>query len=148
MSKYGLFLFEKIDFAEHVKQLSVVPVLFIPGNGGSYKLVRSSDAESSRACQAGLVEATFYQEATCLPSEQDLDGFWFFYFLEGCRPCSTTASAFASLPQIKEVVVKTWISCLCAFHFDLKHGLLAVKYLTDTAYVSLVYRSILTYALV
>lgn len=75
MSKYGLFLFEKIDFAEHVKQLSVVPVLFIPGNGGSYKLVRSSDAESSRACQAGLVEATFYQEATCLPSEQDLDGF-------------------------------------------------------------------------
>lgn len=42
-SKYGLFLYhegwKKIDFNEHVKQLSGVPVLFIPGNGGSYKQV-------------------------------------------------------------------------------------------------------------
>lgn len=41
--KYGLFLYhegwQKIDFAEHLKKLSGVPVLFIPGNGGSYKQV-------------------------------------------------------------------------------------------------------------
>lgn len=39
--KYGLFLYhegwKKIDFAEHLKKLNGVPVLFIPGNGGSYK---------------------------------------------------------------------------------------------------------------
>lgn len=42
--RYGLFLYhegwKKIDFAEHLKQLSGVPVLFIPGNGGSYKQVK------------------------------------------------------------------------------------------------------------
>ncbi|KVH90625.1 GPI inositol-deacylase PGAP1-like protein [Cynara cardunculus var. scolymus] len=40
-SKYGLYLYhegwKKIDFNEHLKQLSGVPILFIPGNGGSYK---------------------------------------------------------------------------------------------------------------
>lgn len=40
-SKYGLYLYhegwKKIDFSEHLKKLSGVPVLFIPGNGGSYK---------------------------------------------------------------------------------------------------------------
>lgn len=42
-SKYGLYLYhegwKQIDFTEHLKQLSGVPVLFIPGNGGSYKQV-------------------------------------------------------------------------------------------------------------
>lgn len=42
-SKYGLYLYhegwKKIDFKEHLKQLNGVPVLFIPGNGGSYKQV-------------------------------------------------------------------------------------------------------------
>ena len=42
-NKYGLYLYhegwKKIDFDEHLKQLSGVPVLFIPGNGGSYKQV-------------------------------------------------------------------------------------------------------------
>jgi GPI inositol-deacylase len=41
--KYGLFLYhegwQQIDFADHLKKLSGVPVLFIPGNGGSYKQV-------------------------------------------------------------------------------------------------------------
>lgn len=41
--KYGLYLYhegwKKIDFVEHLKKLSGVPVLFIPGNGGSYKQV-------------------------------------------------------------------------------------------------------------
>lgn len=41
--KYGLYLYhegwQKIDFDEHIKQLSGTPVLFIPGNGGSYKQV-------------------------------------------------------------------------------------------------------------
>ncbi|RWW31150.1 hypothetical protein GW17_00004241 [Ensete ventricosum] len=39
--KYGLFLYhegwKKIDFDEHLKKINGVPVLFIPGNGGSYK---------------------------------------------------------------------------------------------------------------
>ena len=45
--KYRLFLYhegwKKIDFVEHLKKLSGVPVLFIPGNGGSYKQVRFLD---------------------------------------------------------------------------------------------------------
>lgn len=45
-AKYALFLYHegwrKIDFKEHLKQLSGVPVLFIPGNSGSYKQARSS----------------------------------------------------------------------------------------------------------
>ncbi len=44
-TKYGLYLYHegwrKIDFKEHIKKLSGVPVLFIPGNGGSYKQARS-----------------------------------------------------------------------------------------------------------
>lgn len=43
-SKYALYLYhegwKKIDFKNHLKQLNGVPVLFIPGNGGSYKQVR------------------------------------------------------------------------------------------------------------
>nr|POE74167.1 gpi inositol-deacylase [Quercus suber] len=43
-AKYGLYLYHegwrKIDFKEHIKKLSGVPVLFIPGNGGSYKQAR------------------------------------------------------------------------------------------------------------
>ena len=45
-AKYGLYLYlegwKKIDFKEHLKQLNGIPVLFIPGNGGSYKQARSS----------------------------------------------------------------------------------------------------------
>lgn len=41
LAKYGLYLYHEgwkhIDFNEHLKQLNGVPVLFIPGNGGSYK---------------------------------------------------------------------------------------------------------------
>lgn len=44
-TKYGLYLYHegwrKIDFKEHLKQLNGVPVLFVPGNGGSYKQARS-----------------------------------------------------------------------------------------------------------
>lgn len=66
--KYGLFLYhegwKKIDFAEHIKKLDGVPVLFIPGNGGSYKQVRSVAAESSRAYQGGPQEASFLNVET------------------------------------------------------------------------------------
>ena len=45
-AKYSLYLYhegwKKIDFKEHLKKLSGVPVLFIPGNGGSYRQARSS----------------------------------------------------------------------------------------------------------
>lgn len=44
--KYGLYLYhegwKKIDFEDHLKKLSGVPVLFIPGNGGSFKQARPS----------------------------------------------------------------------------------------------------------
>ncbi|XP_071697874.1 uncharacterized protein [Rutidosis leptorrhynchoides] len=69
-SKYGLYLYhegwKKIDFNEHLKQLSGVPVLFIPGNGGSYKQVRSLAAESDRAFQGGPPEPLLYQEASVM----------------------------------------------------------------------------------
>ena len=42
-AKYGLYLYHEgwkaIDFKEHLRKLSGVPVLFIPENGGSYKQV-------------------------------------------------------------------------------------------------------------
>ena len=44
--RYGLFLYhegwKQIDFAKHIRGLRGVPVLFIPGNGGSYKQVQVS----------------------------------------------------------------------------------------------------------
>ncbi|XP_078150572.1 phosphatidylinositol deacylase isoform X2 [Carex rostrata] len=71
--KYGLFLYhegwQQIDFAHHLKMLSGVPVLFIPGNGGSYKQVRSLASESFRAYQGGPLEPTFYQEASFIESD-------------------------------------------------------------------------------
>ncbi|PNY05813.1 GPI inositol-deacylase [Trifolium pratense] len=101
--KYGLYLYhegwKKIDYREHLKKLSGVPVLFIPGNGGSYKQasmitciqkyasvasyfqnlgfacllakVRSLAAESDRAYQNGPLEHSFYQEASLIPEEGD-----------------------------------------------------------------------------
>ncbi|KAK4778577.1 hypothetical protein SAY86_006105 [Trapa natans] len=75
--KYGLYLYhegwKKIDFAEHIKKLSGVPVLFIPGNGGSYKQVRSLAAESDRAYQGGPLERSYYQEASLTPEEGGLE---------------------------------------------------------------------------
>ncbi|KAM7267450.1 hypothetical protein ACFE04_009616 [Oxalis oulophora] len=65
--KYGLHLYhegwKRIDYKEHLKQLSGIPVLFIPGNGGSYKQVRSLAAECERAYQVGPLERTHYQES-------------------------------------------------------------------------------------
>ncbi|KAI8533503.1 hypothetical protein RHMOL_Rhmol10G0016100 [Rhododendron molle] len=111
-SKYGLYLYhegwKKIDFSEHLKKLSGVPILFIPGNGGSYKQasfysvafisVRSLAAESDRAYQGGPLERTFYQQASVTVKEggveMDATGFhlpnhyssmldWFAVDLEG-----------------------------------------------------------------
>lgn len=75
--KYGLFLYhegwKKIDFKDHLKKLSGVPVLFIPGNGGSYKQVRSLAAESDRAYQGGPLEQTFYWDASLTYEERGLN---------------------------------------------------------------------------
>ncbi|XP_027349452.1 uncharacterized protein LOC113861049 isoform X2 [Abrus precatorius] len=75
--KYGLYLYhegwKKIDFKEHLKKLNGVPVLFIPGNGGSFKQVRSLAAESDRAYQNGPLEHAFYQEASLRPEERGAD---------------------------------------------------------------------------
>ncbi|KAM2858372.1 hypothetical protein COP2_023920 [Malus domestica] len=72
-AKYSLYLYhegwKQIDFEEHLKKLSGIPVLFVPGNGGSYKQVRSIAAESDRAYQAGPLERTYYQEAFLTPEE-------------------------------------------------------------------------------
>uniref|UniRef100_A0A1J3D6Y4 GPI inositol-deacylase n=1 Tax=Noccaea caerulescens TaxID=107243 RepID=A0A1J3D6Y4_NOCCA len=69
--RYGIYLYHegwrKIDFKEHLNKLSGVPVLFIPGNAGSYKQVRSVAAESDKAFQEGPFERTFYQEASLFP---------------------------------------------------------------------------------
>ncbi|XP_062198955.1 uncharacterized protein LOC133901587 isoform X2 [Phragmites australis] len=96
--RYGLFLYhegwKQIDFAKHVKGLNGVPVLFIPGNGGSYKQVRSVAAESFRAYQNGPLEPTFYQEASSTLSVSEREDFsipsrygrmldWFAVDLEG-----------------------------------------------------------------
>ncbi|KAK1629882.1 hypothetical protein QYE76_004197 [Lolium multiflorum] len=93
--RYGLFLYhegwKKIDFEEHVRKLDGVPVLFIPGNGGSYKQVRSLAAESFRAYQNGPPEPSFYREASStseledfsLPSRYGCMLDWFAVDLEG-----------------------------------------------------------------
>ncbi|XP_073019053.1 uncharacterized protein [Primulina eburnea] len=74
-TKYGLYLYhegwKKIDFYEHLKNLNGIPVLFIPGNGGSYKQVRSLGAESDRAYQNGPLELDFYQDFPYLEDELD-----------------------------------------------------------------------------
>ncbi|GAB2223103.1 hypothetical protein Droror1_Dr00017240 [Drosera rotundifolia] len=76
-TKYGIYLYhegwKKIDFDEHLKMLSGVPVLFIPGNGGSYKQVRSLAKESHLAYSTGSMERTFYQEASLTHKERGLD---------------------------------------------------------------------------
>ncbi|XP_024031314.1 uncharacterized protein LOC21400655 isoform X2 [Morus notabilis] len=76
-AKYGLYLYhegwKKIDFKEHLKQLNGVPVLFIPGNGGSFKQVRSLAAESDRAYQGGPLERAFYHEASLTREEGGVD---------------------------------------------------------------------------
>ncbi|KAK1566761.1 hypothetical protein Q3G72_003914 [Acer saccharum] len=78
-AKYALYLYHegwrKIDFKDHLKQLNGVPVLFIPGNGGSYKQVRSLAAECDRAYQAGPYEHSFYHEASLSSEEggEDMD---------------------------------------------------------------------------
>lgn len=45
-NKYGVYLYhegwKRVDHREHLSQLSGVPVLFIPGNGGSFKQVSNS----------------------------------------------------------------------------------------------------------
>ncbi|KAJ1288523.1 hypothetical protein BS78_02G095300 [Paspalum vaginatum] len=96
--RYGLFLYhegwKQIDFANHIRGLRGVPTLFIPGNGGSYKQVRSLAAESFRAYQNGPLEPTFYQEASSMLQVDELKDFsmpsrygcmldWFSVDLEG-----------------------------------------------------------------
>jgi hypothetical protein len=52
--RYGLFLYhegwKQIDFAKHIRGLRGVPVLFIPGNGGSYKQVIKFASLASFRC--------------------------------------------------------------------------------------------------
>ncbi|KAI5083289.1 hypothetical protein GOP47_0003032 [Adiantum capillus-veneris] len=76
-SKYGLFLYhegwKKIDYHLKLLQLSGVPVLFIPGNGGSFKQVRSLAAESDRAFNAGPLEESFYQSGVLTNAEANFE---------------------------------------------------------------------------
>ncbi|XP_057525131.1 uncharacterized protein LOC130804633 isoform X2 [Amaranthus tricolor] len=75
-NKYGLYLYhegwKKIDFDQHLKQLNGVPVLFIPGNGGSYKQVRSIAKESYWAYTSGPSEHTYYKEASLSHKDGDI----------------------------------------------------------------------------
>ncbi|XP_057772880.1 uncharacterized protein LOC130992319 isoform X3 [Salvia miltiorrhiza] len=76
-TKYGLFLYHegwrKIDYDDHLKKINGVPVLFIPGNGGSYKQVRSIGAESDRAYQGGPLEWNSNQAYPQLGEGVDID---------------------------------------------------------------------------
>ncbi|XP_020554742.1 GPI inositol-deacylase A isoform X2 [Sesamum indicum] len=76
-AKYGLYLYHegwrKIDYDSHLKRLNGIPVLFIPGNGGSYKQVRSLGAESDRAFQAGPLESDSYRASPSLEEGQNID---------------------------------------------------------------------------
>ncbi|KAH6831296.1 hydrolase [Perilla frutescens var. hirtella] len=83
-AKYGLFLYHegwrKIDFNDHLKKINSVPVLFIPGNGGSYKqaspfisTVRSIGAESERAYQGGPLEWDSHQGYPSFGEGVDID---------------------------------------------------------------------------
>lgn len=71
--KYSLYLYhegwKRIDYQLHLVKLSGVPVLFIPGNGGSYKQVRSIAAESDRAYVGGPQDAEYYQQSGFTPLE-------------------------------------------------------------------------------
>ncbi|KAL9231516.1 hypothetical protein vseg_006738 [Gypsophila vaccaria] len=72
-SKYGVYLYhegwKKIDFDAHVKHITGVPVLFVPGNGGSYKQVRSLAKESYWAYTNGPRPQSLYKEASLDPKE-------------------------------------------------------------------------------
>ncbi|CAK9226433.1 unnamed protein product [Sphagnum troendelagicum] len=74
--KYGLYLYhegwKKIDYQLHLVKLSGVPVLFIPGNGGSYKQMRSIAAESDRAYNGGPLDGNYYQHSSFTPLEAGL----------------------------------------------------------------------------
>ncbi|XP_051117453.1 uncharacterized protein LOC127242099 isoform X2 [Andrographis paniculata] len=76
-ARYSLYLYHegwrKIDFNDHLKKLNGVPVLFIPGNGGCYKQVRSLGAESDRAYQGGPLEMNLYQDSSSLGEQVGVD---------------------------------------------------------------------------
>ncbi|CAM6043491.1 unnamed protein product [Sphagnum compactum] len=77
-NRYALYLYhegwKKIDYQLHLVKLSGVPVLFIPGNGGSYKQMRSIAAESDRAYNGGPLEGSFYQQSSFTPLEAGPEG--------------------------------------------------------------------------
>jgi len=74
--KYGLYLYhegwKKIDYQLHLVKLLGVPVLFIPGNGGSYKQMRLIAAESDRAYNGGPLDGKYYQHSSFTPLEAGL----------------------------------------------------------------------------
>ncbi|KAL3624307.1 hypothetical protein CASFOL_033123 [Castilleja foliolosa] len=76
-AKYGMYLYhegwKRIDYNDHLKHLNGVPVLFIPGNGGSYKQVRSLGAESDRAYQGGPIEWDSNQASSISGEGMDID---------------------------------------------------------------------------
>ncbi|KAG0570658.1 hypothetical protein KC19_6G178400 [Ceratodon purpureus] len=88
-SKYGLYLYhegwKQIDQEQELLQLSGVPVLFIPGNGGSYKQVRSVAAESDRAFNGGPMEGYYYQQSSFTPLEAGPDGLDISELLAGAK---------------------------------------------------------------
>ncbi|GAQ87351.1 hypothetical protein KFL_003470080 [Klebsormidium nitens] len=87
--KYGLFLYAEgwrnVDFRESLRRLSGVPVLFIPGNAGSYKQVRSMASESTRQFESGFTPAAA-PVPTTIPRAM----------LEGAHKCSKERCQYAS----------------------------------------------------
>ncbi|KAH9564827.1 hypothetical protein CY35_04G045600 [Sphagnum magellanicum] len=74
--KYGLYLYhegwKKIDYQLHLVELLGVPVLFIPGNRGSYKQMPLIAAESNKAYNGGPLDGKYYQHSSFTPLEAGL----------------------------------------------------------------------------
>jgi len=71
--KYDLYLYhegwKKIDYQLHLVELLGVPVLFIPGNRGSYKQMPLIAAESDKAYNGGPLDGKYYQHSSFTPLE-------------------------------------------------------------------------------
>eukprot|EP00850_Spirogloea_muscicola_P025786 SM004289S15706 [mRNA] locus=s4289:44:1020:+ [translate_table: standard] len=71
--QYGVHLYRDgwraIDDAGELLHLAGAPVLFVPGNGGSYKQVRSLGGESEKLFSAGFEAPSLNALADLLPEE-------------------------------------------------------------------------------
>ncbi|KAJ8319164.1 hypothetical protein KUTeg_004255 [Tegillarca granosa] len=92
--RYGLYLYGEGQYADQIKnfKLSGIPVLFIPGNAGSYKQVRSLGSVALRK------------------SEDERKPFHFNYFSVDLNEGGMIARALFTLPDFDQQLVNTIIT--------------------------------------